>query len=377
MKNIIWFLMICLQKILSILPIDKNKVFAMNYYGKGYGDNCKYVTEELIKLNPKIEIIWPLKKCEMGEKPNNVKPVKYYSFSFFYYLCTSGTWISNVRLPFFFIKRKEQYYIQLWHGLFALKRIEADAENALDSGYIKSAKHDSEIANLIISNSTEWTNLVKRAFWYNREILECGTPRVAPLYKKDEDKQKQIYNRLGISYEKKILLYAPTFRADFSLDSYTLDFQNLKTLLEKSFGGSWVIGIRLHPNLLGKGITFSNNHDVIELTKYPDMYELLSITSLLITDYSSTMFEAGFANINVILYASDIDEYKKDRNFYYDFSELPFPLAKTNEELTSIIENWNQELYNSNNKIFAGKVGLKENGSASEKIAKLILKNSE
>lgn len=372
MKKIIYYLIIILQRMLTIFPVDQHKVFAINYWGKGYGDNCKYVVEALHDIDANYHIVWPLKNnADKDVFPPSIKTVKYYSLSFFYNLATSGTWLSNVRLPWFFRKRNNQYYIQLWHGNSVLKRVEKDAGEALDSGYIKSAKHDSIIADLMISNGAWWTDLIRNAFWYNGEILECGTPRLKAIYCDKAANRMKVKKYLGIDEDTNLILYAPTFRADFKDTYYTLDYQNIKKVFTEKYGGKWVVGVRLHPNLIERGVR-ARGENIYELTSYPDMYELMAAADVIITDYSSIMFEAGFAGIKVILYAPDIEEYKKDRNFYFKFEELPFPLAETNSQIENIVNQWDQIKYDLNNKAFQKRLGIVEQGAGATCIAKEI-----
>lgn len=151
---------VVILRVLRIFPIDNKKVFSLNYYGKGYGDNGKYVSNELIKRLPDVKIIWPIKgDSKLGDAPKNVKAIRYYSFAFFYHIATSKVWISNSRMPSYFRKRSGQFYIQMWHGDIALKQIEADAESSLSPGYIRGAKRDSAMADLFLSNSKYWSEL--------------------------------------------------------------------------------------------------------------------------------------------------------------------------------------------------------------------------
>ena len=113
--------------------------------------------------------------------------------------------------------------------------------------------------------------------------------------------------------------------------------------------------------------------DIMNATSYPDMYELMAVSDILITDYSSVMFEAGFVKKPVFLFATDIEDYKQDRNFYFDLEQLPFPLATTNEELISRIEHFSKSEYEASVVEFNQSLGLKETGHASEKVAEWIL----
>ena len=318
--------------------------------------------------------MWVLNKnSNLGNAPTNIQAVKFHSIVFFYHLATSNIWISNSRVPIYFKKRPGQYYIQLWHGMPALKRIEKDAQDALPNSYIQAAKHDSQMADLFISNSLYWTHLIRNAFWYDGPVLECGTPRIDNLINRTEASTQSIKDKLHITADK-VVLYAPTFRKDLNLDCYSLDYQNLKHTLETKTGKSWHVCVRLHPNVTNKGITLPQLEGVTDFSQFPDMYELMEMSDLLITDYSSTMFEAGFAGIPVILFATDIEKYQKDRNFYFKFEELPFPVVCSNAALFEKINNWNTDDYMHALAKFKDKLGIRETGTASKQLAEHIIK---
>lgn len=375
-KIVKWVFVIIIQKIFSLFPIDKNKVFSISYYGKGYGDNGKYVCNALISLRSDVLIIWPIKsENKLGDAPENVRCVRYYSLPFFYHLATSAIWLSNSRMPSYFIKRKKQFYVQLWHGGMGLKRVEKDAERSLSRSYILGAKHDSKMADLFVSSGRWQTDIFRKAFWYKGEILECGLPRNKILYEDNAITKKKIYNYLAIEESINVILYAPTFRSDFSITSYCLDMGSVRETLELTTKQKWHVCVRLHPSLVGAGVKFPQIEGVTDVSDYPDVYELLSAVDILISDYSSLMFEAAFAEKAVIIFANDIENYIEDRNFYFDLKMLPIPIATCNEEVIQIIKTWNMEEYILGVKKFMSEFGEKRNPYAAEDVAKVIIQH--
>ncbi len=351
--------------------VRSNKVVFVNYYGAGFGDNGKYIAQELHKRNSALNIYW-ISNQESGF-PDYIHVISRHSLKSFYHLATAAVWIDNCRKAKCIIKRKKQYYMQTWHGSIALKRIEKDAEAHLEKKYVKSAIHDSRMADVMLSNSTFCTEMYRRAFWYDGEILECGSPRADILFHITDKQKLEIKENLGIIKSKRIILYAPTFRADGNMDCYSLDFQKILEILRQKTGEEWVFAIRLHPNIASKADLIQYTDNIVNATPYPDMYELLAATDILVTDYSSSMFEAGFVRKPVFLFATDIDSYVKDRNFYFDLTDLPYPLSKTNRELLHQLENFNKMEYEQNLAVFYDSLGLKENGNASALAAQKIL----
>jgi len=359
-----------------IFPIKKNKIIIVSYFGKGFGDNGKYIVDELLK-NKKCKIIWACKNKFKDSVPNTIKTVKYYSPLYFYHLATSKIWINNARFVLGTIKRKHQFYIQVWHGDIGLKRIEADAEQALPKSYVKGAKRDSKMANIITSGSKYFTDYCRKYFWYDGEILESGCPRNDVFFKKKELERinKKVRDCLHIAKDEKILLYAPTFRKDYSLKYYDIDYKNTLECLKKKFGGKWKILVRLHPNVSAKSKQLKFwSEDVIDATGYQDSQELLIACDAAITDYSSIVFDYSLLKRPVFLFAPDYDLYNADRGFTLDYFNLPFTVSRSTKELQKTIQNFSEKKYRDRlNDYLKNEVGSKEKGEASKIIANRII----
>jgi len=377
MKSIYYFI----KKIESVLlyplalfPIKDNKILVLNFAGKGFGDNGKAIINEIINQNLNYDIVWATKGIKNNTFPNIVRTVNFNSFCFFFELITSKIWINNKRMPLYIWKRKKQFYIQTWHGGTALKKIEKDVENKLNKYYIKSAKNDSKMANLFISNSKFCTNIYKKAFWYDGEILECGSPRCDCFFKDKREVNLRVRKYFNIENKTKILLYAPTFRLNKSTEVYNIDFEKLISFLESKFKCKWKILVRLHPNISYKCDFLKYTSNIINATNYDDMYDLLNISDILITDYSGTMFEFSLMHKPVFLYATDIEEYMKDRNFYFNIFNLPYKVAQDNNELLKLINCFEEEKYLSELKSFLLELGTYNNGNASKQVVDVIKK---
>lgn len=371
-KKLYHMVVILTYYILRIFPIKNNKIIITSYCGRGYGDNGKYITEELLRRNLDFDIVWIVKGNEKEAFPEQIRTVRYGSLKAKYEEVTAKFWIDNCRKSYLVRKRKSQFYIQTWHGGIALKRIEKDAEHVLSKGYIKNAKHDSKISDLLISNSKFCTELYRSAFWYDGEILECGYPRNDILIQRPKHIRDKVYSFYNLDQHAKIALYAPTFRADGNVEVYDLLFEEIIKLLEKKYGCRWVFMVRLHPNISEKSNMVFGNKKVIDVTCYDDMQELMLSSEIFITDYSSTMFEFMLTGKPVFLYAKDIEKYKNERNFYFKFNSLPFSIAETNEELMRHILFFNKDEYIDKVESFKRIIGLKEKGIASKMIVNRI-----
>lgn len=360
----------------GLLPIDKQKILVVSYWGKGFGDNAKPILISLNEKGKKYKYYWAINENEKGNFPDYVTPVRYLSLEYFYHLATAKIWIDNSRKNVYVTKRKKQYYIQTWHADPMLKKVEKDAEKALAADYVSWAKHDSEMADIVIANSKFGENFFKRGFWYKGEIYKAGAPRLDILKNKDQKIIKKIRKKISLSEERKVLLYAPTFRVDHDISCYFMDYEELKKSLEEAFGGEWSILVRLHPNMNHEEIEALNieySDWLINASSYEDMYELIHISNILVTDYSSTMFEAASVKKMVFLYAPDYEAYLQDRGFYFEYDKLPFPNSRNFNELLSIIRTFNCETYESKLSVFLEEVGMLEPGEAASKVADRII----
>lgn len=363
-----------LSFLFRMFPVKKNKIVICNFYGRGYGDNGKYIVEKILESKKDYDIVWLLKKEfeENSGLPTNIRTVKYGSIKSIYEMTTAKLWVDNCRREFHLLKRKPQFYIQTWHGGLGLKKIEADAPHSLSKRYIKYAKRDSVHADVFISNSNHLSQIYRRAFWYKGDIVEYGYPKNDVLFSDKKTYRAKIRSEYRLEKETKILLYAPTFRKDGDTKHYNIDVSKVLDAFNKKHGANWVFMVRLHPNIKGEVFSEVFSTSVINATEFPDMQELVLGVDALITDYSSCMFDSAIAEIPTFIYASDIENYMDDRGFYFSLDELPFTLAVNSQQLISNISNFSNENYLSNLNIFNKRVGLHDKGNASERVLKLI-----
>jgi len=154
-----------------------------------------------------------------------------------------------------------------------------------------------------------------------------------------------------------------------------LDFEQLKCSLEARFGGEWKILLRLHPSIAMEASKLTLPEYVIDTSIYENSQELVAASEIMITDYSSIMFEPAFVNKPVFLYAPDRETYiNEERELLLDYDELPFSIARSNEELVNEIKEFSVDMYEKNVKAFFAKYGVCEDGHASERAARFIMK---
>ena len=357
MRKIKDFLIVCLFYLFRIVPINNRKIIVSNHNGMGYGGEGKNIVDYLKKHIGKIDIVWVVKNKSV-ELPEGIRGVRFNSIRWIYEYATAKIWIDNRRKNIYFRKRKNQYYIQTWHGAVCIKAVEKDAEKNLPERYVRMAINDSKMADVFISGCEWRTKNYKNAFWYNGEIIKGDLYGCDERKKLISNKKKEICNYFNIPETSRIVLYAPTFRADNRLDCYDVDFESLIETLQKRFGGEWYAVIRLHPGIARLNSKFKYGDRIKNGSLLPQISDLLDASEILISDYSGVIFEGFYFEKKVILYASDIERYlQEERSLYFDFYKLPSPVAHNNQELNRIVISFNEALYEEKRKYFLNDIG--------------------
>lgn len=366
-KNIIIFFF-------SLLPVQ-NKVIFINFNGRGFGCNPKYIALEMLNESVDTQLIWLLNNLN-DLVPSGIKRVKWGSLNFYYELATAKVIITNVKNALPFRKRANQKLVQTWHGSNAYKYVEKEVEQQLSPRYIAESKQNSALTDLFISDGPVTSQWYRDSFWCTCDIIESGMPRNDIFVNGTEKQKSQIREFFHLSLQQKILLYAPTFRDDGSVDCYQLDFAKILEALRKRFSGDWRILLRLHPNV-HQGLIISDElHDyVIDASRYGDAQELIFASDALITDYSSICNDFIMMNKPVFLYVSDLEAYmKKGRGLTPRYTELPLPKNKTNDNLVRTIQNFDLKTYENNIKKYKDKYFGIVDGHASERVVEKIKK---
>lgn len=359
-------------------PIQQNKILMWSDLGKRYTCNPRYLSEYIhAHCGDRFELVWMFsEEIEIPKEfPADIRTIRYFSKDFLYELATAKFIVCNSRIPkyFLFRKRPGQVYIQTWHSSLRLKAIEKDAVEDLTPNYIDDAKFDSSQIDYVISGCEFSSRIYQNSFWYDGKLLECGTPRVDFLLNQLAN-HKALLKKANLSDQLHYALYAPTFRKGNDLSAYDIDSERLSEALSQRFGGKWKILYRLHPNI-ADAVSFENLPDCcIDASHYQDMQELLVLSDVLITDYSSSMFDVAYLEKPCILYASDLDAYiSKERKLYFDIGKLPFPVVRNNDALEQCIQKFDAEKYRREIHAFLERIGSFESGTACERIVNDIL----
>ncbi len=411
----------CCFTLFGHLPIKQKRVVFENVWG--YGDNPKSIALALRRLDRGLEIVFIAggkKKLLYGDTsdPKNgnraikaLKDIKFVSAGSIravYYLATARVWVDCNHKPYYVRKRSGQFYMQTWHGSLPLKRIEADA-SGLSEEYLEEASYDTGLADVFLSNSEFCNDVYRHAFGYKGRIAVTGSPRLDRMLRKsrhrrqnevykeadnrksagedrrtgadnwksaEEERRTKILKRIGIDPGKGVVLYAPTFRGGGE-DAGPLgafDGKEVVRALGERFGKDFVLCVKLHPLAISHGCNAGGmGVDIKDVSSYHDIYELLEAADVLITDYSNTMFEFSYTGKPCFLFAPDSERYAKERGMYFVYDKLPFPIARDSKGLADAVKAYDSELYTARAQSFYRELGVREDGRASQRAARIII----
>ena len=361
------------------IGIKKNKVIFISFGGKSYSDNPKKISEELHRIAPNLEIVWLFRNPNLKKEiiPEYIRMVDYSNIMHqFREMATCSVMVNNFCFPKV-KKSKHQFFIQTWHGDRAFKKVLYDSPFVSKDYSIAEAV--SGFCDLAVAGSDYGERQYRSAFHYTGEVLKEGTPRDDVLVEQSQCRIEIIRRQIGISADTRLLLYAPTLRRKNQMDGSLQEIQEIdiyKTLdtLEKKYNEKWACLMRAHPavsNLSG----YIGGERIIDVTKYEDMADLLLISDMLITDYSSSAGDYALLGRPLVLFQSDISEYlKQDRTFYFEMDESPFYIAHNQAELETIINAFDETEIMRNCKEILEFYGTNETGKSSHAVAERICK---
>lgn len=351
-KHYISILFHAITHIFCVFPIDSRKILFEAYMGEKYACSPRAICEYIDSKTKNFQLIWVYNKAHL---PCAYRQVKRNSLAYFYHMLTAKFVVINSGKNNLLTFRQRQVLINTWHGGGAYKRVK-----------ILGPKPHYRKNDFFISSCEKASQFVIREGQsFYGEILNFGLPRNDMLVHFDSPKAQRVKDELNVQ-NKKCVLYAPTFRKDLSKTEFALDYDRLIASLQKRFGGEWVVLMRCHYHMRPVGC-LSNAQNMIDVTQYPDMQDLLLISDVLITDYSSSIWDYSFLNRPAFLYATDLKEYDQERSFFVDVCKWPFPLCENNDELAKAIESFDQIKLELAIKKHHDYMGSFEMGNASEK----------
>jgi CDP-glycerol glycerophosphotransferase len=300
-----------------------------NSFSGRYSDNPRAVFEELAARVPSLRATWTAP--EGSAPPPGAATVALRTPPYARALGQASLLVSNEALPHL-LKRRDQLYVQTWHGSM-LKRIGYDNPRyATDREGLRRAARDYRRWDLLVSQSPFCTRTMRQAFRYDGEVLEAGYPRNDALLSPQAPAVRAaVRAQYGIADDEQLVLYAPTFRDDEAgRTRLPLDLALLRAVV----GPQLRVLVRLHHRAAAE-LDEPSSPLWSLATDHPDIRELYLASDVLVTDYSSVMFDYVVTGKPVLLFAYDLARYRDElRGFYFDLTaEAPGPVCTTTQEV--------------------------------------------
>lgn len=365
------------------MGMKDNYIVFESFLGKNYSDSCKYIYEYINDNMPgKYKCIWVVND-RRTDIPGNPVKVKYLGLKWFYYTSRSKYYVNNMRQPLWMYRRPGSVMLETWHGT-PLKKLVFDMDDihAATPEYKMDMYSQSRKWDYLISDNPFSTDVFESCFLYPRDkIIETGYPRNDILYCTDMDSRiKAIKDSLGIPSDKKVILYAPTWRDDeyYRPGEYQFALKLDLDTMRKRLGDEYVILLRTHYFIADAVDISAYGGFAYNVCRYDDIAELYLVSDICITDYSSVFFDYANLKRPILFYVYDYDRYRdRLRGFYIDMeTELPGPLLYTEDELYDAIvdiesiEHIYEEKYNE----FYARFCTVDDGQASKRVVEKVFK---
>ncbi|ANJ15420.1 MULTISPECIES: CDP-glycerol glycerophosphotransferase family protein [Lactiplantibacillus] len=330
---------------------DATTIIFESFGGRQVSDSPLAIYELFKKLYPGFRYIWSVEReavpyCKANGIPYVVRRTARWART----LEKAQYWISNARFPAWVRKPKYVTYIQTWHGT-PLKKLGLDIENVAMPGTNTAAYHRNFVSeanrwDALVSPNDYSTQIFRSAFGFKNQILKVGYPRNDELINSSPEDVTALKQQLGIPLDKKVVLYAPTYRDNQFAEKgkYTFELPFSLADFRERFGQDAVLILRMH-YLISNALDVSDYSDfVYDLSSYPNISDLYLVSDLLITDYSSVFFDYAYLQRPILFYPYDYHLYKDElRGFYLDYEkDLPGKIAQNEADLLDNVEEFLQ-----------------------------------
>ncbi|MEU3773305.1 CDP-glycerol glycerophosphotransferase family protein [Streptomyces sp. NPDC032472] len=376
------------HEVFSKLPIKKGTVVFESHMGKQYSDSPKAIYEEMVRQGAPFEAIWSYAGAKPTGFPKEATLVKRWSWPYLRALAQAEYWVDNQGFPLALTKRPGTTYIQTWHGS-ALKRMgfheprtKAQGRPAQDRFQAAVNRFD----HFLVRSEHDVRTLAKGFRLRDEVLLRAGYPRNDALVEahraetqSGERVRGPLAAELGIDPDKRILLYAPTFRAgaDGTVEGFEFPF-DVEEFADR-LGDRFTLLVRTHylnsvtlpPSVEGRVIDVSGHHDITPL---------LALADGLVTDYSSVMFDYAVLDRPMLFFAYDYEKYAGDiRGTYFDLKEkAPGPVVATADELFQAVAAFDEAdaKYAQARQRFLAEFGEYDRGDAARQIVEKFFTRS-
>jgi CDP-ribitol ribitolphosphotransferase len=344
-KTIGYYLFALIYNLCRLLPIKRKRVFCIKTHDDGEGSNVSIVERALRGLEEGYTFSYLTQSDTTAVKSlSGIKVLlSFFFFKPFELARAEIILMDNVFLPYAYIhRRKGSKVIQLWHGTGTIKKFGQDC----NTGKLKELEKraNANITHLIV-NSPAMKELYAAAFGVSKELVyPIGLPKTDELLQCIQriaatganPEKEYIYRKYKIPKNKKLILYAPTFRDEMEQNPRLIEL--IKELSE-ALSEEYFFGLRLHPFIAHSYAREQLGENLCQLSFEKDATAVLLAADMLITDYSSIIFEYCLLRRPMLFFAYDFDEFSdRGRGFYYNYDEyVPGPVAYSSRELIEIL----------------------------------------
>ncbi|HEV2640954.1 MAG TPA: CDP-glycerol glycerophosphotransferase family protein [Actinocrinis sp.] len=358
------------QKVLLRLPIKRGSVVFESHLGQSFSDNPKYIYQALQKTGHKGKLVWSYADTTAGF-PADATLVRRDSWGYLRALARAQYWVDNQGFPPALPKRSGTTYLQTWHGT-ALKTMGSDNPQIramLQDERKRLSKSVNRFDYFLVRSEYDVRTLVE-SFGMRAEPLRIGYPRNDSLLAADrEERGRELRARFGFPENRKVVLYAPTYRC---ADAVFVPGFDLERFADE-FGDTHLLLVRAH-YLNTVTVPARARHAVLDLSAHPDVTELILASDALITDYSSVIFDYALYDRPMLFFAPDTAAYGEDRGTYFDLAErAPGPWTGDQDALFEALRELPApgdpaDPYRERRRQFAGEFGQYETGAAGERL---------
>lgn len=353
----------------------KECVLYDSYTGKQFSDSPRAIYEQLVAQHAAVDHKWVVRDRQVT-LPHDLDRVRYTGRDYYEAFATSRYIITNAHLPAWFERRPGQVVVQTWHGT-PLKRIGHDIPSIrfATTDYKERIAHEVENWSYLVSPNPFSSPILKKAFRFEGELLQIGYPR-NDLFHRPGNRAEAIKSRLRIPPDRRVILYAPTWRDDrfYGRGRYRFDMKLDVDALRSKLGSDHVLLVRRHPNVVDR---IGGDDFLIDVGDYPEVNELLLAADVLVTDYSSVLFDYANLRRPMIFFTYDLEEYRDVlRGFYFDFvKKAPGPLLATSDEVVDALADPKQGFDGEKVDAFAKEFCVWDDGHASKRLIDKVFSN--
>lgn len=364
-----YFGSIMLSILRFFVKTDEKLILFVSYGGRKYDDSPQIIFEAMVNdaRFKEYNLVWAFEKPDLFESLQCNK-VQINSLTYLLLALKARVWITNVDMRRgLSFDGMNTLYVNTWHGT-AIKYIGSDCDT---SGQEFNAKTKRLVADIMLAQGEHDVKVFSKAFRLDKsQIYLTGLPRNDILVKGNESSTIiGLKKRLNIPCDKKIILYAPTFREYDGAHSWEQTQPLNLDLWEKILGKDYLLLIRGH-QVVQTMLGVKESHFVKDVTPYPNLNDLMLVSDILISDYSSIVFDYSILERPMFCYVYDYDKYNKTRGMYFDIRK---DLSNTDneEEMVEMIQKIDWDYESEKARKFRDKY-VQQYGNASAKVLDLI-----